>query len=179
VTDRAPDYVEPMEGWRVWAVGLDAGRLRLRSLLFDAVWEPRRPLVAHCQHRRRSLWRPWRVLPTDHAAPEERCHCGIYAVREQAQATRYVALPLPAWAVCRAFGRVALWGEVVEGQTGWRAASAYPRELFVPVPNGARRGERPSGPRLEDVRNALAEYGVPVRFVDAPPRRPFVVTPAA
>jgi hypothetical protein len=177
VTALAPDYVEPIEAWRLWAVGPDGHRLRLRSLLFAAVWAPGEPLVAGCQHRRRTLRRPWRAVATDHAAPEERCHCGIYGVRDRTDARRYAALPLPAWAVCRAIGRVALWGEVVEAELGWRASSAYPLELYVAAPLGRSLGSRRA--RLEEVGVELAAYGVPVHFSDARFRELSVATPAS
>jgi hypothetical protein len=177
LTALAPDYVEPVEAWRVWAVGPDGPQLRLRSLLFEAVWEPGEPLVARCHHRRRSLRRPWRAVASDHEPPDEACHCGIYGVRERADASRYAALPLPGWAVCRAMGRVALWGEVVEAQTGWRASSAYPLELFVAVPPRYRRPRRAT--RYEELAVALGAYGVPVHVTDARRGKTIVATPAS
>jgi len=59
-------------------------------------------------------------------------------------------------------GRVALWGDVVEGSRGWRAALAYPAELWLPPLDVDRRDV----PRSEAVAFDLADYGVPVHVCD-------------
>ena len=73
-----PDYAEPVEAWRVWRIGIRSGGVVLRSLFADVAWEPCLPLAAMCAGGRRSLIRPWRVTPNDHASPELACTCGIY-----------------------------------------------------------------------------------------------------
>jgi hypothetical protein len=42
----APDYIEPIVGWRTWLVVQEGERLRLRSVVYDVLWSPRRELVA-------------------------------------------------------------------------------------------------------------------------------------
>jgi hypothetical protein len=79
------------------------------------VWEPRRELVAECEH--------------GHVAPELACGCGIYAAREPEEALRYALGRDEPHVVGRVLGLVALWGRVVEGEHGWRAQRAYPYEL--------------------------------------------------
>jgi hypothetical protein len=114
-------------GWRVWSLSADDGRARLGSHVSPTVWQPGRELVATCDARRRELRRPWRLHPTGHAAPAPRCTCGVHAMGN----IRYLATYLTpaarpyAWLrplVHHVIGRVALWGDVVEGSRGWRAA---------------------------------------------------------
>ena len=64
----------------------------------------------------------------------------------------------------RLIGRVALWGDVVEGPLGWRASHAYPIELFVPASVAAQTGYRRRG-YVDETMLALEEYGVPVDLV--------------
>ena len=103
----APDYATPFEGWRVWRVLDVAGRSRLGSVVYDAVWPAGRALVAEC-FRYRHHWVPLRRRR--HEAPESSCQCGIYAARLD-QAGEYLADPF-GWRPCaRVLGRVSLWGE--------------------------------------------------------------------
>jgi hypothetical protein len=158
-----PDYVEPVEAWRVWRVAMRQGRVVLQSLFVGAVWEPGAPLVASCSGGHRSRWAPWRRKPNDHPAPELECRCGIYGVQSVAAARSYLEKPPLLCRDDRVIGRVALWGEVVEGPLGWRASHAYPIELFVPAAAGAhglRRREY-----TDEILLALEEYRVPVDVV--------------
>ena len=157
-----PDYVEPIDAWRVWLVDYE---LRLRSVLFDAVWPQEEPLVATCRHRRRS-WRPWwREVKVDHGAPGDDCGCGIYGAEREKATHSYGRLALPGWAVGRVVGRVALWGDVVECERGWRASHAYPSRLCAPVVVPFRRRRREAR-TSEQIAAALGAYGVPVESVD-------------
>jgi hypothetical protein len=158
----APDYIEPVVGWRVWAVSSSDAGLRLRSLMVDATWPTGRPFVARCRDRRHRLRRVWRAEPSAHEPPEWSCDCGIYATREIADAVRYAkSYGDRHWTVLhRVVGRVSLWGSVLEYTDGWRAALAYPLELLVP-----RVGPVQS-PGAEAVADALADYGVRVEVVD-------------
>src|SRR5829696_380443 len=143
-----PDYVEPIDAWRVWLVDYE---LRLRSVLFDAVWPQEEPLVATCRHRRRS-WRPWwREVKVDHGAPADDCGCGIYGADREKATHSYGRLALPGWAVGRVVGRVALWGDVVECERGWRASHAYPSRLCAPVVVPFRRRRREAPPPRRSV----------------------------
>lgn len=161
----APDYLEPVEGWRVWAVVDRGGRTRLRSLFFDLLWERGKPASAVCLHRRLSLPLPRRYRRTVHAAPDEGCSCGIYATSRQSALLSYLdgacAVTGEVW---RVFGRVALWGEVVECEAGWRAQTAYPTHLFVPWTQPRHRGRR-SASDAERVWEELLGYEVPVELV--------------
>jgi len=64
--------------------------------------------------------------------------------------------------VQRAVGRVALWGDVIEGSRGWRAARAYPAEIWIPHADLRRQPVA----ELEEIAVELADYGVPVHICD-------------
>jgi hypothetical protein len=159
-----PDYAEPVEAWRVWRVGVRAGEVVLKSLFANAVWEPCVPLVAKCAGGHRSLLRPWRVTLNDHPSPELECTCGIYGVATPVALREYLYqgrfLPFGD----RVIGRVALWGDVVEGELGWRASRAYPLELRIPVPAAESGGYRRRA-HLDEIAVELEAYRVPVDVV--------------
>jgi hypothetical protein len=160
---RVPDYVEPVEGWRIWGVAERNGRLILRSLFFDTTWPYDFPLSACCEHRRFSLLTPWHRRATGHAAPEQTCACGIHAGFEPGSVMPYFQ-HRAAGTICGAVGRVALWGGVVQCTSGYRAQHAYPTHLYVP--DVYRIRGRPWG-RLDAGRVAegLLRYGVPVETI--------------
>ena len=165
----APDYVEPIYGWRVWdVIELDRA-LRLCSLAFWTVWLPRREAVALC---RRSLVNlAWAGLPS-HTAPQARCSCGIYATQTATQATAYLSRQFRRRAdtLHRVVGIVALWGTVVESERGWRGSHSYPAILYVPTARPRLRSPLANLPRprlpAEEIARGLADYGVPVELVD-------------
>jgi hypothetical protein len=159
-----PDYIEPVEAWRVWRVGMREGRVVLLSLFAGTVWEPCVPLSATCTQRHRPRWRPWRVEPSEHGAPELDCRCGIYGVSSVAAARAYLESPALLCRDERVIGRVALWGSVVEGQRGWRGELAYPIELFVPSAAVLHSGFRRRAD-LDEILLALESYRVPVDLV--------------
>jgi hypothetical protein len=159
-----PDYAEPVEAWRVWRVSMHGGRVVLQSLFAGVVWEPGVPLVASCTGGHRSLLAPWRKKPNDHPAPELDCRCGIYGVQSIAAARSYLETPPLLCRDDRVIGRVALWGDVVEGPAGWRASHAYPTELFVPSAATGRSGLRRRA-YVDEIILALEDYDVPVDLV--------------
>jgi hypothetical protein len=66
--------------------------------------------------------------------------------------------------VVMAVGLVALWGEVVECEWGWRAQFAYPRSLYLPT--GIRHFQRSrAGVEIYESTRLAAElshlYGIP------------------
>lgn len=164
-TGPIPDLVEPLEAWRVWRVGMLQGRVVLKSLFVGAVWEPAIPLAATCSQRHRPRLRPWRLEPSGHAPPEMSCRCGIYGVQSVIAARSYLERPDLLCRGERVIGRVALWGNVVEGELGWRASRAYPIELFVPAPAVVRSGLRRRA-YMDEILQSLEEYMVPVDVVE-------------
>jgi hypothetical protein len=163
----APDYCRPVVGWRLWSLAVVDGRTRLASHVSPSVWEPGRELVAECEVRRRAPLAPWRLRPTGHTAPAERCTCGVHAMAAIGflntylpQANRPYSWMRPV--VRQAVGRVALWGRVVEGGRGWRAACAYPADLWLPQVDGNDH----EVPGIDAIAADLADYGVPVHVRD-------------
>jgi hypothetical protein len=159
----APDFIEPVLGWRAWLVVERNGVPRLRSLFVPTIWRPRSELVAECLCPRvlplpRFLRRP------RHDAPGRRCECGVYAT-DLKTTLRYLrnARGLDDRPLARVLGRVSLWGTVVECDRGWRASHAYPAEIVVPARS---LGGDPVVP-LGEVALGLGDYGVPVRLVEA------------
>jgi hypothetical protein len=170
---RVPDELRPLVGWRVWdLVELDES-LRLCSLAFWTIWLPRREAVALC---RRSLVDSGLAGFPPHAAPQERCTCGVYATRAASQALAYSrSVRRRSDTVHRIVGQTALWGTVIECEGGWRASHAYPSALYVPTarPRSFRLARgllRPSLP-VEAIAIGLTEYGVPVEIVDCASER--------
>ncbi len=135
---------------------------RLTSLFKGDTWQPRNRLAALCQDGtiNWTLTKDKRVelvLVNRHAAPNEACKCGIYGVRTKELLERYLAstpydlqkLPFAfspkldahevrsqsALTVCLAVGVVSLWGNVIEGEDGWRAQYAYPYDISVYTDN--------------------------------------------
>jgi hypothetical protein len=173
----APDYAAPLVGWRGWFVLLVEEELRLCSPVYPTVWLPRRATSAVCRAREGPAGLP---APGEHPAPEESCRCGIYASDSPVTAASFISGPsLSGRGPGRSgseprvqgpvFGRVSLWGRIVECDRGWRAARAYPALLCVPtLPGGAHplglQADRPSLPP-EAVARALGAYGVPVELI--------------
>jgi len=167
----APDYVEPIVGWRLWHVVERQGALRLLSPLYRTLWTPRQEMVAACRRGVESLGLSIRPGVPRHSPPHGRCNCGIYASRTPGHAAAYLSRLFRQREdiLHRVIGHVSLWGTVVECERGWRASHAYPARICVPAPQ--RRGlpfltgPRPALPP-EQIALALADYGVPVEIVD-------------
>lgn len=165
-----PDYAQPIGGWRVWLVADLAGKARLVSVFHHVPWPVRRELVGECLAEPPFRLFRWRPKPEPHAAPEERCACGIYAARELSQAIEYLrsyrvrqTSKVNGCAVVhRVIGRVQLWGTLVECEDGWRGSRAYPERLFVPE----RTWIGGAVARLEDLALSLADYGIPIEILD-------------
>jgi hypothetical protein len=132
------EALQPAVGWKVWRVedGL------LRSVLYGDPWPLDEPVRASCH----------RHVHIAHEAPSLSCECGIHAGRELVAWEHYLAVG----AEQRVFGRVMLWGGVVEGASGWRGALARPVEIFVPAAVTNR----------VEVAEGLRAYGVPVHVLE-------------
>jgi hypothetical protein len=158
VTLRSPDFPEPFVGWRVWLLSREPEGFRLKSLVHRVIWEPGDPLMASCLRRRSYL--SWVRESARHEAPDEGCECGVYATQAE-MLSEYLCLgPVDRPLAC-AFGRVSLWGQVLECERGWRASVAYPRHIYLPAQPLARHGQAPTQIALD-----LTEYGVPVELVE-------------
>ena len=153
----APDYVEPVVGWRVWHAVEAGGKTRLSSMFHEMVWPTREPLAAVCLRSRFLRRRP----QGDHAAPAASCGCGIYAASLQHLGEYLTGPRASGRAMCPVIGRVALWGTVVECPHGWRASLAYPSQLYVPLLPRGRHAALARQFALD-----LTEYGVPVDLLE-------------
>ncbi len=167
---RAPDYLEPLVGWRVWDVVALGGGLRLCSPLYLSTWPLRQELVAECRPRAEDALTLLQSGRFSHASPDAKCGCGIYAGESPAQAVAYLSRFFKSHrnAAHRVLGRVSLWGSVLESERGWRASHAYPARVYIPVPTRRRLLGGLKRPRLSatDIALGLAEYGVPVELVE-------------
>lgn len=141
-------------GWRLWIV---RDGLLVSPGLAHFIWEPdQQEHVAHC-------YRGY-----SHQVPARRCTCGLCAVKERETLAYFInndwrhrslgvigkELPREPYAV----GEVALYGPCIEDRAynygyGWRAQRARIRSIFVPT---------------EELREGLADYGVPVEIAELP-----------
>lgn len=115
---------KPIIGHRTWGVRpSQRGPLLTSMYIFflnkegDAVyhiWPPGRPMRALCEHRHKAYESGLCVA------------CGIYALK--APADDYLVGPIRPYNLI-VYGQVALWGEVLEHERGYRATLAYPHRL--------------------------------------------------
>lgn len=152
----APDFHEPVVGWRVWRIFEDSRRYLLMSLHHDVAWPAGAPLLAGCNRSTGGAW-------LRHSAPGLHCRCGVYATLLEAIDIETL------WEFPRSFcpfaiGRVSLWGSVIEAERGWRAQMAYPERLFVPARGWLeRRRARQAAQGLRSYRVAVDP--LPVRSI--------------
>jgi hypothetical protein len=149
----APDGIEPIVAYRVW---LAAKNGRLHSLNASGCWVPWGWTVAKC------IW--------GHAAPDERCSCGLYAARALEMAKR-IAAHCGDGAVV---GKVELAGRVIEHDAGFRAERARLVEVY-PVQGSedvaARVAQRFSVPLGEAIRMPPVGVAPPPQSAPAPVRQ--------
>ena len=158
----APDYVEPLIGWRAWHIVPTPDGPRLHSIGRDVTWQPGREHHASC--RRHQPWLRRRRAGRGHAAPATSCSCGVWAVQTPTHAASALDIYGRSWKpIHRVLGRVSLWGTIVEHDRGWRAELAYPAELFIP----RRRLHGPDVPDVDALAQALSAYDVPIHVVEA------------
>jgi hypothetical protein len=130
-------------GWRAWKVEESPDGLYLASVIYDGVWLPGRAATAVCRRQEDPLTEPVEA----HDVPGTNCRCGIHAARDPVDAISYLRGRDEPGTVGRVLGEVALSGQVVETEAGWRASAAYPVRLYVDDPA---------------IADALAIYGVSV-----------------
>jgi hypothetical protein len=126
--DETPLYPSEFYGWRGWVVEKGV----LRSVNDRDIWVPGEPFEAECSAGKSHKRVPW-----------ERCSCGLYSTKTLVKLQKNGYHHLGAW------GRVAIWGEIIEASDGWRSQFAYP--VMIYVSNLAWRRVKP-----------LERYGVPV-----------------
>jgi hypothetical protein len=134
---------ELVVGWRVWTVRETPVGLRLGSVLHDLLWVAGDASVASCRRDEDPFAAP--VGP--HPVPATICNCGFHAARDPADVLSYLRGRDEPETLCRILGEVALWGNVIATEAGWRASMAYPARLYCAD---------------TDIADALSVYDVPV-----------------
>ncbi len=112
VSSAVPDLVEPIIGWRVWAVYLD-DPTTLRS--------PMRPST---------IWQVRERIEAVYEAGNRRCGINAYSSSHP-----LIDQGHPRSESCEVVGKVALWGRVQEFPLGYRAQLAYPHTLYASSPD--------------------------------------------
>lgn len=96
-------------GWRAWYAMNTAQGLRLRSMAVDCIWEPGEPISVNSVIDQCGYNDKWERIPPGIGA-------GVHAFKAVGEAARqYGEGPR------KVYGTVALWGEVIEHQLGYRA----------------------------------------------------------
>jgi hypothetical protein len=153
----APDYCEPVVGWRAWRAVERGGEVYLMSLFHRVRWPWLEALGGKCE-----AWQlPWRRRRGRHAPPDLDCQCGIYASSLEVASAYAPALPSRMQGPHAVVGTVALWGDVLEYTEGWRGSFAYPTQLYVLCSGNNRVSQ------ATRVAEQLGRYGVPVEMIRA------------
>lgn len=125
-------YSGYLEGWRVWSIKTDmdgAGTIVGISSLWqdnERHWIPFKPKEAYCELRRYDYELSPRYEVTfeeDECVRTSFLHsCGLHAWPDEEEVLRYGVHPIG----YKVIGRVALWGNIVVHDKGYRAQFAYP-----------------------------------------------------
>lgn len=118
-----PDTAEAITAWRYWYLDEDDEGVLISPFREDR-WSPETAFRALCDAPHTSL----------RSAPDESCTCGIYGRRawgNDLQEAVIYAMQSPNWKRRIVIGKVALWGKVIEGRTGYRGELGYPIELHL------------------------------------------------
>lgn len=134
----APDFIEPLAGYRAWYAARDG---RLEPLRGGPSWGPGTN-VARC-----GMIEPGRPR---HKAPAPDCKCGLYAFHSPSRDPFGLLIEDSAFVT----GGIAAWGEVELHMNGFRAEFAQVAALKAPT--------KGSGERLRRLRLASERYGVPL-----------------
>ena len=112
-----------VEAWRAWKIDSDNGQLVLRSLGIDYQWPVRQEVRAVCQREKIG----WGSPHFGEGIPNASCTCGFWATKHRELAPR----PLMnfTYRIGIVGGKVALWGDIIEHEEGFRAQFAYPLSL--------------------------------------------------
>lgn len=129
-------YVEPLETWRMWKFGYTYDDRQIPDLPFNTVLkEPR--LVStgiNISSISQTPWKPKAKTPAvhwreekAHRAPQVACKCGYWSFKKPVDlVTNFFGQY-----TTNVFGKVSIWGRVIEGSIGYRSEYAYPIEVWV------------------------------------------------
>ncbi|HSW91522.1 MAG TPA: hypothetical protein VLG09_02660 [Candidatus Saccharimonadales bacterium] len=160
---KAPDYFEPVIGYRYWRVDRVPGyypQTVVKLVAFNgSQWYPgineAKCLATHAPVRYTQNYYEGIMYSHVHTAPEEQCACGFYAKKDIYDGLAYTS--------GEAFGRVRMWGKVYEGPNGFRAQYAQIEALVVSFE--VRENE---AQELADMYQ-VPVYNVPILSVNAVP----------
>lgn len=144
MSDRAPDLVVPVVGFRAWRIVGD----RLHSPYIPCRWDGR-DMHAVCFPANRSLTRGVGWLDGEHDAPHADCQCGVYAYHAPGTQRWYGE-----WHWVE--GVVTVWGRIEAHRDGLRAEHARIQALAHPPRNEPERRRL-----VERIAEALAVPLVP------------------
>lgn len=150
LSDRVPDGIEPMVGYRLWVYALGGRRAQLHSLRSLSLIV--HPLGKSDWDGAASNWVFASCNICGHVQPNEDCTCGFYAVKLLSQLLPPLPLRTPESGVDRGvesgvvLGRVELAGKIIEHEYGYRAERARIAEL-IPI-RGTERTVMRLGARL-------------------------------
>jgi hypothetical protein len=138
--------VMPIVAYRVWYIPLQP-ILQLRSYHIQTAWEPCKRLEAECRNHMSCVC-AGEFWTSTKREPEEpftcSCSAGIYAWKTMDQGfdmymdeiEKLVSVaPEEACTNRIAFGKVYLWGKVIECEKGFRAQYAYPAGFYYTADN--------------------------------------------
>jgi hypothetical protein len=136
-----PDYAEPLTGYRCWYAYPNG--LLIGQACHEA-WPLYQPFVARCAALTGNGWRAHLAEGAFVPPPVVGCDCGIHAFKAQPDAemrlramTDSLSYEAGGDLMVQVWGRVALWGRVIEHEIGYRAACAYPAALWCEDPERA------------------------------------------
>ena len=108
--DDVPFYPDAFEAWRGWRVEKGV----LKSVNDGQIWVPGVAFEAECSSGKQHKTVPW-----------PRCTCGLYSVKTLTK------LQKNNYHTAGAFGKVAIWGEMIESSEGYKSQFAYPTIIYV------------------------------------------------
>lgn len=134
MTDRVPDVIGEIVGWRAWKViGDRPDKLPLLASVTHGhtIWSPGYWTAADCHGS------PFCTGSLDGGVPGESCTCGLYCAASRYQLVdlgygrqKALAHGLPGHP--RVLGEVGLAGKVIPGDQGWRGEKGRIVRLYVP-----------------------------------------------
>lgn len=126
-----PDLIEPIVGWRRWAGIYDEKDTRLLALVYPDEWK-RGENRARCAAHEAMLAIKSESPPACTAEHMIDCNCGFFAFKE-AEMGRLFSSPYgDEGEGAVPYGRVALYGTVIEHEFGWRASHARVLSCSLP-----------------------------------------------
>jgi len=140
--------VMPVVAYRIWYVPLQP-ILQLRSYWIQTPWEPYRRVEAECRNHMSCVC-AGEFWTTTKREPEEpfmcSCSAGVYAWRTFDQGFEMYTDEIEKMCSFQAeepitnrvaFGKVKLWGKMIECEKGFRAQYAYPAGIYHTADNSS------------------------------------------